>query len=194
MRYDDGHKARTHALIISHAAQVIRLKGPEQMSVASLMQQVGLTHGGFYAHFKTKDELIAAAIKHMFAESLAYFDQVVAGHTGKDAITAYINFYLSGLHRDKRAEGCPLATIAQQLTQLAPVGQQAFTSGMQQLLGKLANYLADAGFADANALSYSVFADMVGAITLARCELNQERSDQMLNASRTALYTRLALI
>ena len=69
MRYDNEHKQKTRAKVLQAAARALRSEGPERVGVAAVMAEAGLTHGGFYAHFKSKDELIAAAIGHMFDES-----------------------------------------------------------------------------------------------------------------------------
>lgn len=69
MRYSPEHKEKTRAQMLTAAAQQMRLRGPDGVSVAALMRRVGLTHGGFYAHFKSKDQLIAAAVATMFYQS-----------------------------------------------------------------------------------------------------------------------------
>jgi TetR/AcrR family transcriptional repressor of nem operon len=69
MRYHDSHKAETHARLVKLAGRMLCEKGPQNLAVAELMQRAGLTHGGFYAHFKSKDALLAEALASIFAES-----------------------------------------------------------------------------------------------------------------------------
>jgi AcrR family transcriptional regulator len=112
MRYDAEHKARTRTTLLAEAAKAIRSEGPHKVGVAEIMARAGLTHGGFYAHFESKDALIAAAIATMFKESLVAFERGTSGPGPARALDAYISTYLSERHRDARETGCPLAALA----------------------------------------------------------------------------------
>src|SRR6516225_1792267 len=103
MRYDAEHKQKTRAKVLEVAAQAIRKDGPDRIGVASVMAEAGLTHGGFYAHFKSKDELVTAAIEQMFEESRARVAHEMEGRTPAAGLAAYIDFYLSKKHRDARS-------------------------------------------------------------------------------------------
>src|ERR1700756_4643866 len=98
MRYDSEHKAQTRARVLEEAAATIRAVGPDGIGVAGLMAKVGLTHGGFYAHFKSKDDLVAQAITRMFDDSRALFDTRTAGRMPRDGLAAYFDAYLSEQH------------------------------------------------------------------------------------------------
>jgi AcrR family transcriptional regulator len=91
MRYDDNHKERTRARVLAEAAAAIRSKGAERVGVAEIMAGAGLTHGGFYAHFKSKDDLVAQAITHMFDASYAWFLRHTEGRDPADALSNYID-------------------------------------------------------------------------------------------------------
>ena len=108
MRYDPDHKERTRARLLKVAAEQIRLRGPEGVSVAGIMKRLGLTHGGFYAHFDSKDALLAAAVRAMF-EDAARRRAKSCGcvHT----IDMYLDLYVSETHRDNPALGCPVAAL-----------------------------------------------------------------------------------
>src|SRR5215468_10383146 len=111
MRYDENHKERTRARVLAQAAAAIRSKGIKRVGVAEIMAGAGLTHGGFYAHFASKDDLVAAAIPQMFDEAMAAFEHQTAGKAPSAALAAYVDSYLSPRHRDAQATGCPLAAL-----------------------------------------------------------------------------------
>src|SRR5690349_6687091 len=108
MRYDAEHKQKTRERVLVEAAKAIRTDGPHKIGVAAVMAKAGLTHGGFYAHFESKDDFVAAAIGQMFAEGRVRLDKALDGRSAGEGLTAYIDFYLSGAHRDTRSAGCPL--------------------------------------------------------------------------------------
>ena len=82
MRYDSEHKERTRARVVKEAAKAIRAEGPHRVGVAGVMAKAGLTHGGFYAHFASKDDLVGAAMSQMFDEASVKFDRQTAGRCG----------------------------------------------------------------------------------------------------------------
>src|SRR5258707_9470405 len=102
MRYDDNHKERTRARVLAEAAAAIRGKGVERVGVAEVMAGAGLTHGGFYAHFKSKDDLLTEAISYMFDDAYASFLRHTEGRAPADALSHYIDAYLATSHRDDR--------------------------------------------------------------------------------------------
>jgi len=124
MRYGAEHKQQTRERVLTQAAKAIREDGPHQLGVADVMAKAGLTHGGFYAHFKSKDELVAATIDAMFAQGRERMALETSDRTPTEALRNYVNFYLSRSHRDARESGCPLpylAADAPRLTETAPV-------------------------------------------------------------------------
>ncbi|HWU94469.1 MAG TPA: helix-turn-helix domain-containing protein, partial [Sphingomonas sp.] len=102
MRYAPNHRELTRTKILKEAAAAIRARGPEGVAVSALMKQAGLTHGGFYAHFASKDALVAEAIGVMFEEARRRFDWALAEADPRGALDRYVGFYLSPLHRDAR--------------------------------------------------------------------------------------------
>src|SRR5258708_17692302 len=102
MRYDENHKTETRRKVLKAAARAIRAEGPERVGVAAVMAEAGLTHGGFYAHFASKDDLVGEAIVQMFVEAQGKFASTVRGRPPREALAAYIGFYLSRSHRDGR--------------------------------------------------------------------------------------------
>jgi len=193
MRYDAEHKERTRARVLTEAAKAIRAEGPHRVGVAGVMAKAGLTHGGFYAHFSSKNDLVVAAMAQMFAESRANFERLTRGKLPAVALRAYIDFYLSAKHRDAHDAGCPLPALSADLPRLEAAAHQQFALGVTWLTSALADLLAALGQADAEALASSVLAELVGALSLARGVANAKQSNAMLKRSSEGLKSRLDL-
>jgi len=193
MRYDAEHKQRTREKVLKAAAKTIRAKGPDRVAVAEVMAQVGLTHGGFYAHFASKDDLVAAAVGQMFAESRARLVHETENRSPREALAGYIDFYLSPAHRDARRSGCPIAALSSDLPRLAGKVRSQFADGRQRLVAALAGLLEQTGKRNAHAEANSTFAELLGALSLARMEADAALSDAILDDSRRAIKRRLGL-
>ena len=193
MRYDAEHKERTHQRILAEAASAIRTKGPDRVGVAEVMAELGLTHGGFYAHFGSKDELIACAITYMFDRMVARFERLTAGRAPAEALAGYIDSYLTVAHRDAPGHGCALAALSGDLPRLPADARARFTEGAQRLPAAIARLLSELGRADAQALAVSAVSELVGALALARAIADDERSQAILRISRESIKARLGL-
>lgn len=165
MRYDPAHKAKTHALIVDEASRALRKDGAHATSLASVMKRAGLTHGGFYAHFSSREDMLVAAIERCFADSRARWK-----HEG--SLRNYIAWYLSKEHRDDRENGCVIAALGGE--QLPDACRKAFAEGSRQLVALLATETDDA---------QALLSELVGALTLARIEPDKKRSNAILAAS-----------
>src|SRR3954468_1809193 len=115
MRYSADHKAHTRQTVLAEAGKAIRKVGPHQVSVAEVMKRAGLTHGGFYAHFKSKDAMLVAAIEQMLEAARVRWLTLTSDLPPKDGLAKYINWYLSKEHRDAREVGCTVAALASNL-------------------------------------------------------------------------------
>ncbi|GAB2784217.1 TetR/AcrR family transcriptional regulator [Dyella kyungheensis] len=193
MRYDAEHKQKTRSKVLEVAAKAIRSDGPDRIGVAGVMAEAGLTHGGFYAHFKSKDELVAAAIEQMFEESRARVAHEMEGHPPAEGLANYIDFYLSKKHRDARGAGCPMAALSSDLPRLPEQTRALFAEGAQHLVESMTEKLAALGFANPQMLARSTVSELVGALSLARAETDAKRSDAILADSRQLLKQRLGL-
>lgn len=193
MRYDAEHKAKTRERVLKEAARAIREEGPERVAVAGIMAKAGLTHGGFYAHFKSKDDLVAAAIDEMFKDASARFARSTEGFEPDDGMVRYIDFYLSTEHRDRRATGCAVAALATDLPRLEGEARERYSRGVAGLTGRVAAQLKAMGHMDADTLAPSIVAELVGALSLSRAVSEAEQSGAILAASRAALKQRLGL-
>jgi len=197
MRYAADHKQETHAKLLAAAAKQIRANGPGGVAVADVMKAAGLTHGGFYAHFKSKDALVAAAIGEMFAGSRRRWAHETENRAPAEGLAAYVDFYLSAAHRDARGTGCPMPALAGELPRLTTAARTAFAAGRWWLIERLVEHLRaldpTRSAADAESIACSVMAELVGALALARAEPDATRSDRILFASKRAVRTRLGL-
>src|SRR5437773_12286350 len=138
MRYGENHKERTRLRVLGEAAAAIRTKGAERVSVADVMAAAGLTHGGFYAHFESKDDLVAQAITHMFDTAHSRFLSLTEGREPAAAIASYVDFYLAPSHRLERANGCPVATLSGDLPNLSDRARERFSDGTERVVAALA--------------------------------------------------------
>jgi TetR/AcrR family transcriptional regulator, transcriptional repressor for nem operon len=193
MRYDADQKERTHRQILAEAANAIRTKGPDRVGVAEVMSKLGLTHGGFYAHFASKDDLIAQAITSMFEQGFANFLRRTEGLEPREALQTYIDWYLSKAHRDAPNRGCPLASVSGDLPRLPDAARVRYTEGVERLTAALAKLLKKLGVKYAEALAFSALSEMAGALALARAISDPERSDQMLQTARDMVKSRVAV-
>jgi TetR/AcrR family transcriptional repressor of nem operon len=161
--------------------------------VAGVMQGAGLTHGGFYAHFESRDDLVMAAIAEMFGTARETFQRRTEGLEPREALRAYVRFYLSRAHRDARDSGCPLPVLASDLPHMGEPAQTRYSEGVARLTGLIQGLLEAVGRPDAAALASSALAEMIGALSLSRAVADPEQSDLILARSRAAVLARLGV-
>ena len=193
MRYAAEHKHETRQRVLKAAARMIRVCGPHQLGVAGVMAEAGLTHGGFYAHFKSREDLLAATVDQMFDGSRAMLELTAQDQPAAGALNAFVDFYLSARHRDSRNGGCPLPYLAAYAPRLAKPVRERFARGVAGLTAALAQKLAAHGVDQPQNEAASVLAELVGARSLARAEPDPERSDAILATSKAAITRRYHL-
>ncbi|CAN5426423.1 TetR/AcrR family transcriptional regulator [soil metagenome] len=192
MRYDAEHKQKTRERVITVAKHAIRRDGVANLGVAAVMKDAGLTHGGFYAHFASRDALVAAAIEDMLPGARARFLKVTDGLAPAEALGTYIDRYLSATHRDSASWMCPLPVLTTDMKQLQPEMREAFGRAAAGLAGLLQPMLATLGHEDPQ-IGWSVVSELVGALALARAIGATEASDAVLDASRISIRRRVGL-
>jgi TetR/AcrR family transcriptional repressor of nem operon len=180
MRYSSNHKAETRQRIIDEASRRLRSDGIDGTGLVPLMKALGLTHGGFYAHFESKEALVQAALEHAADQSLAKWQ---GPHTPAD-VGILIDRYLSTCHRDDPAGGCPLSTLS---AELGVRGRPSPTSDVlvEQMSERLAEVEVRAAPADQGLVALAL---LVGALTLARAVADGDTSQRILDAARAALH------
>jgi len=185
-------KARTRARILDEAAKAMREKGADGIGVAALMKRAGLTHGGFYAHFENRDDLVAHAVDRMFQDSDFVLERHLAGNEAAKGLSELIDYYLSEETWKHTDRGCPLPSLGGEASRMPTAARQRFSDGIHAFRAALAASLAALGSPDPESLAASVLAEMVGAMTLART-LDEDAARAALRASREQLTRRIGL-
>jgi TetR/AcrR family transcriptional repressor of nem operon len=186
MRYSKDHKSETRDRIVQTAAKRFREDGVESVGVAALMADAGLTHGGFYAHFPSKEALVAAACAEGLNQSSDRLRRSVERHPAGERVAAMANAYLSPAHRDNPGQGCATAAIGAEIARHPPETRAVFNEGLQGLL-RLAEDALRADGGDPAAAPQAVSA-MVGALIMARVSVDDPAvSDSLLEAGRQSL-------
>ena len=193
MRYEPDYKAKTRQKVLAEAAKTMRAEGVQGMGVAHVMAKAGLTHGAFYAHFDSKDALIAETIQEMALAARGKFDAVTAELGPADALRKYIAFYLSARHRDNTDTSCPLPWLAGEIARLDASSRKRYGASVAGLTEVLAARLRALDHADADAAAGSVVAELVGALALSRAVGDKAQSDLILARSRDSILARLGL-
>lgn len=188
MRGSREDKAASHERIVAIAATRIREAGTEQPGVAEIMKAAGLTHGGFYKHFASRDELIAEAVQRAMVDSEPRIAALVADSDSEDLLTAFIDVYLSEEHRDDPGSGCGVAALGTDIARLGADPQEAFRAQVDRYREQLQPLLADGGDdGEARRRAIVTLCTMVGALTIARALGRTPDSDELLRDVREAL-------
>jgi TetR/AcrR family transcriptional regulator, transcriptional repressor for nem operon len=190
MRYPSDHKQKTRERVVHSAARELRRHGPEKLGVADVMKGAGLTHGGFYAHFASKDELVVAAIEDMFRDAVASFERTTAGKPPRQGIADYVDRYLTLTHCDARGSGCPIAALATDVPRMEATARRAFEQGAAHLASAIAGNLREMNVRNAGDVATSMLAELVGTLVLARCASDPQTAQKLLDASRSQLMQR----
>jgi TetR/AcrR family transcriptional repressor of nem operon len=190
-----SHKERTRARIIEEAAKAMRQYGPEGIGVAALMKRAGLTHGGFYAHFENRDDLVAQAIRQMFQDDYARMQARLAGvKDPAGRLAAFIDNYLSDRARLSVDRACPLPTLTGEAARMPQAARERFDEGIEGFRSTVRDAIAATGAKDPDELASSVAAEMVGAMALARATRDDAKASELLARSREQLKRRLGLV
>lgn len=193
MRYSGTHKEETRKRVVEAASRQIRARGPGGVSVAEVMAEVGLTHGGFYAHFPSKDALLGAAITQAFDDRRARLAKAAEGMDGAGYLNNLVDAYVSAAHRDRPDRGCPITTLSNDLPRQGEPARAAFDAGVRQLINAIASRLTVGAPDDRIALAGSLVAEMAGAVTLARAVSDPVLSDGLLAQTRRSVKARMGL-
>jgi TetR/AcrR family transcriptional repressor of nem operon len=184
-----AHKARTRARILDEAASAIRTGGAQGISVADLMKRAGLTHGGFYAHFGSRDDLLAHAVDRMFEDSSAMLNRFL--NEDAPGLSALIDYYLSERAYRAVEAGCPLPGLLGEVARMPPEARERFEAGVRIFRERIERVLDAMGRPDSSELASSIQAELVGAMTLARSMSDETAALAYLAASRERLKERV---
>lgn len=187
MRKSRAEAARTRERIVSGASAMFRERGLADVSVAALMADAGLTHGGFYSHFESREALVAEALRFALVQSAQRMYLGELGNGDKPGYSRLIQRYLSKGHRDDPKNGCVLASLAAEVARHDGESRSVFSRGFNELVTLLAD-LSPARTRNARrAHVLSVISALAGALALARAVNDPDASDEILVAVRKSL-------
>jgi TetR/AcrR family transcriptional regulator, transcriptional repressor for nem operon len=175
MKVSREQVAENRRSILDAASRLFRSKGFEAVTVAEVMKAAGLTHGGFYGHFKSKDDLIAQTLAHVLD----------AKEEPEIDLADYAARYLAPEHRDDLAGGCAMAGLAAEVIRQAPEAREAMTVGLRRQLNRLSRSASGDSAAEARQDAIGTWAAMVGAVILARLVDDPKLSDELLEQTRS---------
>jgi TetR/AcrR family transcriptional regulator, transcriptional repressor for nem operon len=176
-RYGKEHKQATRRRILETAGRRLKRNGIDGSGIATLMADAGLTNGAFYAHFASKEDLIATAVADQLREQSANFSAQAPGRAGLEQI---VRGYLSVQHRDNPDDGCPSAALLDEIGRCAHATKQAYTDGLLILIDEIAARLAPDDPPSARAKTLTVFAMMAGTLQLSRALADRQLADEVL--------------
>jgi TetR/AcrR family transcriptional regulator, transcriptional repressor for nem operon len=181
MRYDTQRKDRTRRLIVETAAKRFRAEGIAPVGIANLMSTAGLTHGGFYAHFSSKEDLVIETCRAAFEGTLGYLSGAISAAPPGSKLRAMLDAYLSVLHRDHPGEGCFAAALITEAARSASPVRETLTECIGALVA-LARAAIRADGLDQD--PKTVIATMIGALTISRVIEDSRLSKEYLAAGR----------
>ena len=184
MRKSKAETAKTHERIVKAAGAEFAAKGISEAALARVMAAAGLTHGGFYRHFVSKDQLVLEAFRKTVFSLIAGLELLINGKPHEQALGLLVGRYVSRAHRDRPRTGCPLAALASELARRDTRTRHAAIEGFLQLSRLIANQLETVPSRKRAELSMAIVSAMVGAIILARIAPDSRTSDSVLVATR----------
>jgi AcrR family transcriptional regulator len=190
-RYGKEHKQATRQRIIETAGRRFKRDGIDSSGISTLMADAGLTNGAFYAHFASKDDLVAIAVADQLRAQYAnVIEQAAPGIAGVEQI---VRWYLSPQHRDSPDDGCPSAALLDEIGRCADETKQAYTDGVLAVIDGIAARLAPADPRSVRTKTLSVYAMMVGTLQLSRALADRRLSDELLDEGIRNALTLLGL-
>jgi TetR/AcrR family transcriptional repressor of nem operon len=184
MRKSKADTAKTREHIVETASKQFRRYGISDAGLARLMAAAGLTHGGFYRHFASKDQLVTETCHKALLSLTDGLDARIAGKSPNRALSLLLEKYLSRTHRDQPATGCVLAALGSELARSDAATRDAATNGFLRLAGLIARQLKSLPPDEAQDRSLAVAAAMAGAITLSRIVTDAPTSNALLRATK----------
>ena len=175
MRYEKGQKEATRQRILEAAGRRFKTDGIDGAGVATLMSDAGLTNGAFYAHFASKDDLVATTVSDQLREQReTYWQRPGAG------VEQLVREYLSIRHRDDPEHGCPSAALLDEIGRCSTSTKQAYTDGVLGIANEIASRLVPTDPASARATTLSLFALLIGTLQLSRALADRQLADEVL--------------
>src|SRR5512134_1207038 len=191
MRYSKEHKQETHARIVKKASVRLREKGAHGIGVADLMKEAGLTHGGFYAHFDSREALVIEAFAYAMDRSVEHWRKIAAETPPERRLSAIVDSYVSTVHRDDPGRGCAVPTLGAEIARESAKTRKAFSAKLEQLIDVMAEQIPDVPRKTARRQAMGTLATMMGTLVMSRVAGSGELSDEILAAGREAALGRM---
>lgn len=178
-----GRKEATHERIVQAAARAIRRSGYDGAGVAGIMKESGLTHGGFYAHFDSREGMLAEAADRAGVDGMERLEQVAAAAPPRKALEAMLRAYLSKEHVEGRETGCAIAALGSELPRQSPRVRRAATRRMKEMIDLVARQSPDWGQPGAHERALVTMATALGALVVARAADDPKLASAMREAA-----------
>lgn len=185
MPYTAEHKQRTRGRIVEAARRLFKTHGYEGVGIDAIMAEAGLTRGGFYAHFETKEALFAEVVEWLGPTDDMRERFLAEKDACGDNVEAFIRTYLSPEHRDQPGRGCPLATLSVDISRAGPEARRSYTRALRAAAARFARFFPRRA-ARNEELAYALLASCIGGMVLARAVEDRESADFILAACRKA--------
>jgi TetR/AcrR family transcriptional repressor of nem operon len=187
MRYQLGHKAEIHRTIVKDASRRIRAEGITGAAVAAVMQDAGLTHGGFYKHFASKDELLMESLSEAFEEIAGRLVHAAEQSQPGTAWKAIVKTYLSPEYCNHVERGCPLPVLAPELARIDKAMKPHIFEELKKYKSRMLPFMPGRRTADRESAFFSIFSTMVGAMEIARMLPEPAMREKVLATAREFL-------
>lgn len=185
-RYSKEHKEETRQAIVATASGAMRSRGIDGAGLADIMGRAGLTHGGFYTHFDSKEDLTAAVCETGVAEAGSALFEIARAVPPAERVEAMLQAYLTETRRNAREQGCTLAMLGGEIARQSPGVRRRFTRAFQQVVERVAGVLPGADEDTRRDQSLALLSGMIGAMVLARAVSDRDLSDRLLDVGRRA--------
>ena len=189
MRYKKEHKAETHALIVAVANRRFRAHGFTDSAIPKVMGEAGLTHGGFYAHFDSKNALIEESIDKAFRDSIATLFGKLDGLDAAAQWEKIVRRYMHERHRDSLADGCLMPALSGEVARMDTDHRQRYETGLREFLAVLERYVPGDDGLPKDQRATALLALLVGGVLLSRAVADRTFSDRILEACRAFALT-----
>jgi TetR/AcrR family transcriptional regulator, transcriptional repressor for nem operon len=192
MRYSKEHKQETHTRIVRKASVRLREKGAHGIGVADLMKEAGLTHGGFYAHFDSREALVIEAFNYAMDRSTERWRKMAEETPPEKRFSTIVESYLTALHRDDPGHGCAVPTLGPEIARESAKTRKAFAAKLDEMIEMMADQVPELPRKMARQQAIAALSTMAGALVLSRVAGSGEFSDEILVAGREAVLSRAA--
>src|SRR5215470_197227 len=192
MRYSKEHKQETHARIVRKAAVRLREKGAHGIGVADLMKEAGLTHGGFYAHFDSREALVIEAFNYAMGRSTEHWRKLAEQTPPDKRFATIVESYLTAIHRDDPGHGCAVPTLGPEIARETAKTRRAFAARLDDMIEMIADLVPELPRKAARAQAIAAISTMAGALVLSRVAGSGEFSEEILDAGREVVLERAA--